>query len=450
LGSSVGPPPAKTHWQPEHEAISHEAISHEAISIDGTLKALFVTHYPFFGGPQNHIMRLRQPLAERGWEAIALLPDDEGNAVERLRSEGVRVLAMPLHRLRKSKAGSAKMLATLPGEVAAIRRIIRQEGIDVVVVLGLANPHAAIAARLEDVAVIWELHDTVPPPLLRTALMLPVRLLADVVLASGHAVADGHPGSRSFGSRLITGIHTLDATAFRPETEARCRARELLGFPLDALVVGTIANLSPQKGLADFVHAAEIVDDNLPGVCFALLGAEMPSQLEYAREIHGLATATRAAAEGRFVLRDPGSSVPLYLQAFDVFLMTSAARSEGLPATILEAMSSGLPVVATDVGSISDVVEEEITGCLVPPHDPQAAAEAVIRLLRNPKLRASMAVEARERAETRYDLQVFAGTMQAALDAAMTHRGGSRRNPSAVDLEEARTTVKTMDAGRSE
>jgi glycosyltransferase involved in cell wall biosynthesis len=391
------------------------------------LKALFVTHYPFFGGPQNHIMRLRSPLAVRGWEVLALLPDEEGNAAERMRSFGVPVFTLPLHRLGRSIGGNLRMLAMLPAEVAAIRRLLRKEQVDVVVVLGVTNPHAAIAAKLEHVPVVWELHDTFPPWFVRALFMLPVLGLADVVLACGDVVARAHPGAHSFGPRLIKGIYTLDSRTFKPDPEARKRARELLGFPQDALVVGTVANFSPQKGLDYFVETSRLIEQRLPDACFALLGAPMQTQPELANQIRKLVASTQAARHGRFVLRDPGTDVPFYLQAFDLFLLTSVARSEGLPATILEAMATALPVVATEVGSVAEVVEDGVTGRVVPPQDAAAMAMAGIALLEDPNLRAWMGAEARYRAETLYDIGIFAGTMQSAFEAALSSPRPSRK-----------------------
>ena len=91
------------------------------------INVLYVIHYPFFGGPQNQALRTAKPLPARGVNTIVVLPDEPGNAAERLRSEGIEVLTLPLHRLRavRDPTIQARFLGGLPREVIAIRRLIR-------------------------------------------------------------------------------------------------------------------------------------------------------------------------------------------------------------------------------------------------------------------------------------------------------------------------------------
>jgi glycosyltransferase involved in cell wall biosynthesis len=105
------------------------------------------------------------------------------------------------------------------------------------------------------------------------------------------------------------------------------------------------------------------------------------------------------------------TDVPELLAAADVFVLSS--RSEGLPLSILEAMAAGLPVVATNVGGVPELVVEGETGFLVPPGDPQALAVALERLLGDSALRRRLGAAGRRRAEERFDL---VSTRQAHLD----------------------------------
>ena len=100
---------------------------------------------------------------------------------------------------------------------------------------------------------------------------------------------------------------------------------------------------------------------------------------------------------------DPGKRVKDLITGFDLFWLTS--RAEGLPTTILEAMSCGLPVVATDVGSVHEVVKDGVTGFVVPPKDCKALARAVSTLLNNPGLRKQMGRTARLNAVKYYDIK---------------------------------------------
>jgi glycosyltransferase involved in cell wall biosynthesis len=96
--------------------------------------------------------------------------------------------------------------------------------------------------------------------------------------------------------------------------------------------------------------------------------------------------------------------VPEILPRYDLFIMPS--RYEGLPIAALEAMAAFVPMVATRVAGLSEVVEHERTGLLVPPEDPQALAEAIIRVLKDESMRREFAMAGRRRVETHFNLAV--------------------------------------------
>ena len=101
--------------------------------------------------------------------------------------------------------------------------------------------------------------------------------------------------------------------------------------------------------------------------------------------------------------------------------MGSVPNSEGVPTVILEAMACGVPVVATDVGAVAEVVDDGVTGFVVPPLRPQALADATLRLLGDPDLRARMSLAAREQAVARFDVEVCADTHVRAFEAAIAY-----------------------------
>ena len=196
------------------------------------MRVLSIIHYPVFGGPHNR-NSIVIPLLERvGVETTMLLPDEQGNAAERLRNAGVDVIQLPIDRLRLSRNPMvyARFFANLWPNVRQIRRLIRERRIDVVQVNGLVNPHGAIAGHLENVAVVWQLLDTVPMAARRVVMPL-VKRIADVVMSTGLKVAQVHPGAVEFGDRLIFFFHRLTFRSFnliqqsepRPEWNSDCQ-----------------------------------------------------------------------------------------------------------------------------------------------------------------------------------------------------------------------------------
>jgi glycosyltransferase involved in cell wall biosynthesis len=171
---------------------------------------------------------------------------------------------------------------------------------------------------------------------------------------------------------------------------ARARARELLGLPPDAVVVGAVGRLTYQKAPEDFVTALRRL--GRPDVIGVWVGGG-----ELAARVARLAS---AGPGPRIVLAGERLDVPGILPAFDVFALPS--RYEGLPTAVVEAMMSGVPVVATAVNAVGDVVVPGETGLLVPPRRPGLLAGAVGYLLDSPAEAARMAQTARARLGDRF------------------------------------------------
>lgn len=174
---------------------------------------------------------------------------------------------------------------------------------------------------------------------------------------------------------LIRSGFELDA--FRAAGLTRNEARQRLGLPENAPIVGTVACLKPQKGPLDLPEIARAVLAKHPDAHFVLAGdGELREPLE--RRIAELGQTDRFHVLG---WRD---DVPTVLRALDVFLLTS--RWEGLPRSVVQAMTSGIPVVANAVDGVPDVVVDGTTGYLIRPGDLDTAAQRVLELLRDPGL----------------------------------------------------------------
>jgi len=119
------------------------------------------------------------------------------------------------------------------------------------------------------------------------------------------------------------------------------------------------------------------------------------------------------------------SDVERVLRAFDLFVLCSS--TEGLPISLLEAMAAGRPVVATSVGGIPDLLRNGAAGVLVPPHSPEALADAILKLLSDPSARASYAQAGRREVETRFSLNKMVRRYESLYREAAESRGRLRR-----------------------
>jgi glycosyltransferase involved in cell wall biosynthesis len=174
--------------------------------------------------------------------------------------------------------------------------------------------------------------------------------------------------------------------------------RGRLGLPAETPLVGCLARLVPQKAPDVFVAACAQVGDRLPDTHFVLFGngGVLAGVVE-----------TRIARSGmgdRFHdMRDADQPASLLSQ---LNVLVALSRFEGAPYTPLDAIQAGTALVLTDVVGNRDVVEDGVSGLLVPVDDPNAAADAIVRLVRDPALRGSLAAAARSRLRSRFDVRV--------------------------------------------
>lgn len=188
----------------------------------------------------------------------------------------------------------------------------------------------------------------------------------------------------------------------RFETSARGEAREIFGIPADTRVIASVGRLSPEKGYDTLLRAMESVVQCCPR-CLLLLAGDGPQRTELQQQA--------SVFGGQVRLLGAQEDVAPLLAAADVFAAPS--RSEGQGIAVLEAMAAGLPVAASGVGGLVEVVADGRTGLLVPPDDPPALAEALCTLLLSPEVGAEMGREGRRVVAERYSLDAMAEAVRA-------------------------------------
>jgi glycosyltransferase involved in cell wall biosynthesis len=191
-------------------------------------------------------------------------------------------------------------------------------------------------------------------------------------------------------------------------TETRAQARRLLGIPPEVPVIGSVGRLDYQKAPEDMVAAIAAL--GRPEVRMVWVGdGDLRARVE--RRI------ARAGLTGRFLLLGERQDVPALLPGFDAFAMSSLY--EGLPCAVVEAMTCGVPVVATAVNSVPEVVVPGKTGLLVPTRDPAGLARALGYLLDHTDEAAAMASEARLRLGDRFRAESIGRDLTAVYELAL-------------------------------
>ena len=357
-------------------------------------------------------------LALRGAQALdpeavtpTIVTGSGGRLIGEAAASGIEVVVEPS--VREVIAPRSDLLA-----LRQLETIFRERDFDVVHThcakagaVGRLAAHRAAVPRIVHTFHGFPFHEFQSPARRRAFVAIERRLgrITDVALCVGAGVAAeavkreliAPERVRTIGV-VVDGPERMKSSMSAQVPEARQRARAALGLPADATVVGAVGRLTYQKAPEDFLAALQELDR--PGVIGVWVGGG-----ELAERVRRRASRLRNA---RVVLAGERTDVLDVLPAFDVFALPS--RYEGLPTVVVEAMICGVPVIATTVNAVSDLVIPGETGMLIPPQRPRLLASAIRYLLDSPAVAARMAVAARDRLGDRCDEP----SLRAALTAA--------------------------------
>ena len=174
--------------------------------------------------------------------------------------------------------------------------------------------------------------------------------------------------------------------------------RRELRIDADAPVIGVVCELRAQKALEVLFAAAARLRGELPALK-VLVAGDGPEREHLEAEVE------RLGLEGTILLLGIRRDVPALLGALDVAVLSS--DYEGSPLSVMEYMAAAKPVVSTRVGGVPELVAEDVHGLLVEPRDPEALAEAVARLLRDPALARRLGAEGRRRQQREFSLEAM-------------------------------------------
>ncbi len=365
--------------------VGHNAKLHNGVK---KKKLLFVITKSDWGGAGRYVFDLATAL-QNDYD-IVVASGGEGPLVVKLRAAGIRTIPIPSLG-RDIHAGSDSRA------FFNLFAIFRKEKPDIVHLnSSKAGGLGALAARLAGAPKIvytvhgWAYNEPVSglSKLFRWAASLATIIMSHRVIT----VSDFDRVHSPLSLETTTVHNGLTVPAFLPRARARKQIGERTGIPDTALLVGTIAELNANKGVDILIEAFATTEEGR----LAIIGEgedrgkleQLIARLRLGKRAHLLGFIDDAAA---------------LLKAFDIFVL--ASRKEGLPYTILEAGEAEVPVIASTVGGIPEIIDDQLSGILVPAYDTDALAEAIGELAKSPGTRAHYAARLKEKVARRFALR---------------------------------------------
>jgi len=350
-----------------------------SVTASARIHVLQIVGNAIVGGMENYVARLVERLPRERYDVSVLAPF-ESPFTDRLREHGADVF---ITQVTDEPSWQSIQLASA---------LIQSRAVDVIQ-SHLPNAHvlAGLAGRLTGRPVLATVHGRA-----MTTLDIEVQRLAGSHLA---VVC-----RQSYFQALGVGIdprhvhfvpNGVDVERFRPQHSRTGALRTRFAIDAEAPLVGFIGRLSVEKGPDLFLRAALSIRAQCPDAHFVLVGeGAMLKQLQLFVSRFGLADAVHFAGSQ--------DDMPAVFDELDV--VVSSSLSEAMPLAVMEAMASGVPVVACKVGGIPDLIEHGVTGWLAPEGDYDELATRVVDLLEDDALRLAAGKASRARAVGRFAL----------------------------------------------
>jgi glycosyltransferase involved in cell wall biosynthesis len=366
------------------------------------MRVLHISSARAFGGGERHLSDLAHGLAGRGHEVFVALAHDSPLRERLTAIPPQNVFTLPLR--NALDLGSALKLARLARalQVEIIHAHVARDYTLASFAARLASFTARRASsavrRMPSARLVITRHVLFP---LSRAHRLALSNVSRIIAVS-EAVARSLRAQRIFDEDKIRVVpNGIDVRLYEHARDEFQRERNAARRPLR---VGILGELNEVKGQEDFVRAAAVVTEKFDDeVEFLIAGGDASRGGEYRALVERLVAELNLGEHVRFVGRLDGDEVTRFLTSLDLFV--SASRSEAFGMAMVEALACGVPVVATATEGATGIVEEGVTGSLVPVGDVRALAATVAALLEDEGRRRELGAQAREVARKRFDLE---------------------------------------------
>ncbi len=392
----------RTMPDPTASSGMNRPMNHDVCKNSDRGRILYVIGSLDFGGAEFHLKMITPELRRRGWKPEIYCLTQRGAQAEEVEASGVEVIGPPFKPNKRLPTYlNLALQATISGSRLFWLLLSRRPDIVHFFLPGayliggpisilLRTPVRIMSRRsLDNYQARW-------PHFRRIELWLHQRM--SIILGNSSAVVEQLIQREACPSDKVKLIHNgVELSQYHSRVQ-RSEVRAALDIPHEAQVAVIVANLIPYKGHADLLNGLASVRDELPKDWLLLAVGRDDGALEKLKRLTG-----KLGLEENVRFAGLRKDVPNLLAAADIGVLCS--HQEGFSNALIEAMASGLPTVATQVGGNSDAVVHGETGYIVPPHAPAELGAAVADLMNNPDKARSMGQSGRQRAHELYSLE---------------------------------------------
>lgn len=246
--------------------------------------------------------------------------------------------------------------------------------------------------------------------------------MADCVIAPSHASAQYHQKVNGVSPEKCRVIyHGIETERYIIDTNARRAVRSAFNIADDEIAIGLLGVIIPAKGQDVAVKAVASIADTVPNIVLCIFGFGEPkflSKLKNYVKLRGI--------DNRVRIYQPTDDVPSILGAMDIYICPSV-KGEVMPFVVQEGMAAGLPIVASRIGGIPEMIEDGISGLLVSPGSVSELSDALLKLISEPNMRHAMGERARARMASDFTMESYINNIISVYES-LTARGSIKEN----------------------
>jgi glycosyltransferase involved in cell wall biosynthesis len=346
-----------------------------------------------FLGAENVVLELSEETAKQGyWVTIGIIENRNNLHMEladRAKEEGIQVQIFPCRGRFDSKT------------IASIQKFIDREQPNILHSHGYKS-NFYVWRALSGRKIPWVITNHGKRVGMKLSVYNRLNIIfmkkADKTVAVSQALADEMTKKGVSSTKILVIDNGINLQRFE-NSQRNNDLRKSFGLNGNDKIVGTIGSLTEEKGHIYLLEAARQVIDKCPECSFLVVGEGSQRRLLQEKTAN-------LGLTGKVVFAGSRKDIPEILSILDISVLPSL--KEGLPMALLEAMASKVPVIATKVGAIPNVVEDRINGMLIPPRDPDAIAEAINIILSDGNSAKEMAQKAFEKVRDHYSSKKMA------------------------------------------